>query len=103
MYSKGHPLNIPFYTRTKLESIPKRLLSLCWTNQTSKKWYLVHMLHVRIGGGCQMKLQSMDTKDIWEELKRREGVTTVPIESHVKVEVAGLVVEGPTIILIHQD
>ena len=41
-----------------------------------------------------MKLQSMDTKDIWEELKRREGVTTVPIESHVKVEVAGLVVEG---------
>ncbi|WP_144519831.1 BC1881 family protein [Bacillus thuringiensis] len=49
-----------------------------------------------------MNLRSMDTKDIWEELKRREGVTTVPIEPHVKVEVAGVVVEGPAMILIHK-
>lgn len=50
-----------------------------------------------------MNLQSMDTKDILEELETREGVTTVPIEPHVKVEVAGIVVEGPAVILIHQD
>lgn len=47
-----------------------------------------------------MKLQSIETKNIIEELETREGVTTVPIEPHVKVEVAGVVVEGPAIILI---
>ncbi|WP_144519615.1 BC1881 family protein [Bacillus thuringiensis] len=50
-----------------------------------------------------MNLQRIETKDIWEELETRDGVTTVPIEPHVKVEVARVVVEGPTVILIHQD
>ncbi|PEF70120.1 BC1881 family protein [Bacillus cereus] len=50
-----------------------------------------------------MNLQSIATKDISEELEKREGVTTVHIEPHVKVEVAGVVVEGPAIILIHKD
>ncbi|MEI4618080.1 BC1881 family protein [Bacillus cereus] len=50
-----------------------------------------------------MKLQSIETKDIFGELETREGITTVPIESHVKVEVAGEVVEGPAIILINKD
>lgn len=45
----------------------------------------------------------MDIKDIFEELETREGITTVLIESHVKVEVAGVVVEGPAIILINKD
>ncbi|PGC93908.1 BC1881 family protein [Bacillus toyonensis] len=50
-----------------------------------------------------MKLQSIATKDIFEALETRDGVTTVRIEPHVKIEVAGVVVEGPAIILIHQD
>lgn len=32
---------------------PKRVLSLRWTNQTSKKWYLVHVLNIRIQGGIR--------------------------------------------------
>lgn len=50
-----------------------------------------------------MNLQSIETKDIIQELETSDGVTTVPIEPHVKVEVAGIVVEGPAVILIHQD
>ncbi|WP_423249612.1 BC1881 family protein [Bacillus cereus] len=45
----------------------------------------------------------MATKDISEELEKREEVTKVLIEPHVKVEVAGVVVEGPAVILSHQD
>nr|WP_142947069.1 BC1881 family protein [Bacillus cereus] len=33
-----------------------------------------------------------------------DGVHTIHVEPHVKVEVAGVVVvEGPAIVLIHQD
>lgn len=50
-----------------------------------------------------MKLQSMDTKDISEELEKRDGVISIHVEPHVKVEVVGEVVEGPAIILINKD
>lgn len=54
-------------------------------------------------GGGKMNLQSIATKDISEELETREGVTKIQVEPHVKVEVAGVVVEGPAIILINKD
>lgn len=50
-----------------------------------------------------MNLKNVSTKDISEELETREGVTKIQVEPHVKVEVAGVVVEGPAIILINQD
>ncbi|MED2777299.1 BC1881 family protein [Bacillus thuringiensis] len=50
-----------------------------------------------------MKLQRIETKDISDELETREGVTKIQVELHVKVEVAGVVVEGPAIILINKD
>ncbi|MGX5634726.1 BC1881 family protein [Bacillus thuringiensis] len=50
-----------------------------------------------------MKLQRIETKDISDELETRKGVTKIQVELHVKVEVAGVVVEGPAIILINKD
>ncbi|PFT92060.1 hypothetical protein COK81_14895 [Bacillus thuringiensis] len=50
-----------------------------------------------------MNLKNVSTKDISEELETREGVTKIQVEPHVKVEVAGVVVEGPAVILINKD
>ncbi|PEF60804.1 BC1881 family protein [Bacillus cereus] len=50
-----------------------------------------------------MSLRNIVTKDICEELSKREEVMIIPVELHVKVEIAGVTVEGPTIILIYQD
>lgn len=50
-----------------------------------------------------MNLKNIPTKKLSEELEIREGVTKIHMEPHVKVEVAGVVVEGPAIILINQD
>lgn len=50
-----------------------------------------------------MNLENVSTKDLSEELARREGVKVISVELYVKVEVAGVVVEGPAIILINQD
>ncbi|WP_144519761.1 BC1881 family protein [Bacillus thuringiensis] len=50
-----------------------------------------------------MNIQRIETKDIFEELGKRDGVTSIHVEPHVKVEVTGVVVEGPAIILIHKD
>lgn len=43
------------------------------------------------------------TKDLSEELEKREGVTTVRVSPHEKIEVAGVTVEGPAVILINKD
>ncbi|WP_420973870.1 BC1881 family protein [Bacillus thuringiensis] len=50
-----------------------------------------------------MNLKNVSTKDISEELEKRDGVTSIHVEPHVKVEVAEVVVEGPASILINQD
>ncbi|MGQ3740896.1 BC1881 family protein [Bacillus sp. Fil] len=50
-----------------------------------------------------MNLKNISTKDISEELEKRDGVTSIHVEPHVKIEVAGVVVEGPAIILINKD
>ncbi|MDM8365959.1 BC1881 family protein [Bacillus thuringiensis] len=50
-----------------------------------------------------MNLKNISTKDMSEELEKRDEVTSIHVEPHVKVEVAGAVVEGPAIILINQD
>ncbi|MGA4466869.1 BC1881 family protein [Bacillus bombysepticus] len=50
-----------------------------------------------------MNLKNVSTKDISEELEKRDGITAIHVEPYVKVEVARVVVEGPTIILINAD
>ncbi|HFK1812479.1 TPA: BC1881 family protein [Bacillus cereus] len=49
-----------------------------------------------------MTLQIIETKNIIEEFEKCEGVTTVYIEQHVKIEVTRAVVKGPAIILINK-
>ncbi|MEC5308762.1 BC1881 family protein [Bacillus thuringiensis] len=50
-----------------------------------------------------MNVKNISTKDISEELETREGVTKIHVKPHVKIEVAGVIVEGPAIILINKD
>lgn len=50
-----------------------------------------------------MNVKNVSTKDISEELETREGITKIYVEPHVKIEVAGVIVEGPAIILINKD
>ena len=50
-----------------------------------------------------MNLKNVSTKNISEELEKRDGVTSIHVGPHVKVELAGVVVEVPAIILINKD
>ncbi|MDT3494910.1 BC1881 family protein [Bacillus toyonensis] len=50
-----------------------------------------------------MNLKNVSTKDLSEELEKREGVTTINVYPYEKIEVGGIVVEGPAIILINKD
>lgn len=42
-------------------------------------------------------------KNLSEELETRDGVTSVQVSPHEKIEVAGITVEGPAVILINKD
>ncbi|WP_399576635.1 BC1881 family protein [Streptomyces sp. NPDC053079] len=48
-------------------------------------------------------MKNVPTKVISEELETREGVTKVQVSPHEKIEVAGVTVEGPAVILINKD
>ncbi|KZE04156.1 conserved hypothetical protein possible phage protein [Bacillus mycoides] len=48
-------------------------------------------------------LTQLLTKELSEELERRQGVITVQVEPYEKIEVGGIVVNGPAIVLINQD
>ncbi|EJQ90051.1 BC1881 family protein [Bacillus cereus] len=50
-----------------------------------------------------MNLNNVSTKDLSEELEKREGVTTIHVEPYEKIEVGGTVIDGPAIILINKD
>lgn len=43
------------------------------------------------------------TKALSEALEEREGVTSIHVELYEKIEVGGIVVDGPAIILINKD
>jgi len=48
-------------------------------------------------------VRNISTKDISEELEECDEIISIHVGPHVKVEVAGVVVEGPAIILINKD
>ncbi|MFB5690217.1 BC1881 family protein [Bacillus cereus] len=50
-----------------------------------------------------MNLFEVPTKELSEELERRQGVITVHVEPYEKIEVGGIVVNGPAIVLINQN
>ncbi|MCQ6288325.1 BC1881 family protein [Bacillus cereus] len=50
-----------------------------------------------------INLSQVSTKDLSEELERRQGVITVKVGPYEKIEVGGIVVNGPAIVLINQD
>lgn len=50
-----------------------------------------------------MKMKNVPTKNLSEELETRDGVTSVQVSPHEKIEVAGITVEGPAVILINKD
>ncbi|PFZ19529.1 BC1881 family protein [Bacillus wiedmannii] len=50
-----------------------------------------------------INLSKISTKELSEELALRQGVITVKVEPYEKIEVGGIRVAGPAIVLINQD
>ncbi|PET14212.1 hypothetical protein CN513_23685 [Bacillus cereus] len=50
-----------------------------------------------------INLSEVSTKELGEELKRRQSIITVKVEPYEKIEVGGIRVAGPAIVLINQD
>lgn len=48
-------------------------------------------------------VNNVKTVELSQELEKRDGVTTVRVNPHEKIEVAGFTVEGPAVILINKD
>lgn len=45
----------------------------------------------------------IDTKNLSKELSKREKVTTICVEAYEKIEVGGVVVDGPAMIHICKE
>lgn len=50
-----------------------------------------------------INITQVPTKELSEELERRQGVITIQVEPYEKIEVGGISVAGPAIVLINQD
>ncbi|MGY1423779.1 BC1881 family protein [Bacillus cereus] len=50
-----------------------------------------------------MNLKNVSIKDLSEELEKREGINVIHVATHVKVEVARVIVEEPAIIIISKE
>ncbi|MDM5155800.1 BC1881 family protein [Bacillus sp. DX1.1] len=48
-------------------------------------------------------MKQIPTETLSKELMEREGVISITVKEFEKIEVAGVVVSGPAIILINQD
>ncbi|MEY8350566.1 BC1881 family protein [Bacillus cereus] len=48
-------------------------------------------------------MKSVPTEVLSKELMEREGVISITVKEFEKIEVAGVVVSGPAVILINQD
>ncbi|PEY32980.1 hypothetical protein CN354_20050 [Bacillus cereus] len=48
-------------------------------------------------------MKRVPTEVLSKELMEREGVISITVQEFEKIEVAGVVVSGPAIILINQD
>ncbi|MDA1834808.1 BC1881 family protein [Bacillus cereus group sp. BY142LC] len=50
-----------------------------------------------------MNLKNILTKELSEELEKREGVMMINVGPYEEIEVSGIVVDGPAIVLINKD
>ena len=50
-----------------------------------------------------VNVKDLTTKDLSEELAKREGVTKIEVNVYEKIEFGGIVVEGMAIILVNKD
>ncbi|OUB31592.1 hypothetical protein BK708_07945 [Bacillus thuringiensis serovar yunnanensis] len=50
-----------------------------------------------------MDLTNVITKVLSEELEKREGIVTINVEPYEKIEVGGIIVDGPAVILINKE
>lgn len=48
-------------------------------------------------------MKHIPTQELSNELKKRKGVTSIKVESYEKIEVGGILVDGPAVILINQE
>ncbi|WP_459500069.1 BC1881 family protein [Bacillus sp. C1] len=48
-------------------------------------------------------MKKIPTEALSKELMKREGVISITVKEFEKIEVAGVVVSGPAVILINQD
>jgi len=48
-------------------------------------------------------VKKIPTEALSKELMEREGVISITVKEFEKIEVAGVVVSGPAVILINQD
>ncbi|PFV84614.1 hypothetical protein COL05_04795 [Bacillus sp. AFS059628] len=48
-------------------------------------------------------MKKMLTKELSNELKKREGITSITVEPYEKIEDGGIHVDGPAVILINQE
>lgn len=57
----------------------------------------------KLSGKKEYTHEKMLTKELSNELKKREGIISITVESYEKIEVGGIRVDGPAIILINQE
>ncbi|HDR4483017.1 MULTISPECIES: BC1881 family protein [Bacillus cereus group] len=48
-------------------------------------------------------MKKMLTKELSNELKKRDGIISITVEPYEKIEVGGIRVDGPAVILINQE
>ncbi|PEL39664.1 hypothetical protein CN605_24240 [Bacillus toyonensis] len=48
-------------------------------------------------------MKKMSTKELSNELKKQERIISITVEPYEKIEVGGIRVDGPAVILINQE
>ncbi|MEB9686077.1 hypothetical protein BK742_09035 [Bacillus thuringiensis serovar pingluonsis] len=50
-----------------------------------------------------MELNKISIRELSKELEKREGITKISVESYEKLEIGGIIVDGPATILINKN
>lgn len=76
-----------------------------------KKWFpnqetIFNLIYITIVNKAVRRsahMKKMLTKELSNELKKRERIVSITIEPYEKIEVGGIRVDGPAVILINQE
>ncbi len=76
-----------------------------------KKWFsgqetILNSIYITIVNEAirrSVHMKKMLTKELSNELKKRDGIISITVEPYEKIEVGGIRVDGPAIILINQE